>query len=100
MTINVPVALFTFVFSTLASTFQDLCKREFQHHVVIKQRAREGLLCIDGIDTCLDGSETCLDGSGIYLDGSEICLYSRDSSDICLHNGKLLVDLGDIVITT
>ena len=90
MTTNVPVALFTFPFSTLASTFQDLCKREFQHHVVKKQRAREGLLCIDGSDTCLDCSDTCLDGGSICLDGI----------DICLHTSKLLVDLGDIEIST
>jgi hypothetical protein len=37
MTTKAAVALFILAFSTLASTFQDLCKREFQQHIVIKQ---------------------------------------------------------------
>jgi hypothetical protein len=37
MTTKVLVALFTFAFSSLVFTFQDLRKREFQQHIVIKQ---------------------------------------------------------------
>ena len=37
MMIKAAVALFTFAFSIFALKFQNLCKREFQQHLLIKQ---------------------------------------------------------------